>query len=88
MENPGLGSTLTMHEESVRMLMFIYWNILKVNQAKTEVLKTSTSVFPTILDLAGLPIPEYLPGKSLLPVLRDPYVRIHRWVAGESVGVR
>ena len=29
-------------------------------------------VFPTICDLAGLPVPQHLPGKSLSPLLSDP----------------
>ena len=29
-------------------------------------------VFPTLVELAGLEIPEYLEGTSLLPVLEDP----------------
>lgn len=31
-----------------------------------------TSVYPTLCELAGLDIPDHVPGKSLLPLLKDP----------------
>ncbi|MDN3690510.1 sulfatase/phosphatase domain-containing protein [Cyclobacterium jeungdonense] len=76
-----------MHEESVRIPMFFYWNKFKINQTITEALVCSTSVFAMILDLAGLPIPDHLNGKSLSPILSDPSTQIHAYVASESVGV-
>jgi arylsulfatase A-like enzyme len=44
-------------------------------------------VFPTILELAGLPALNYLHGKSILPILKDQPVQINKYVASESVGV-
>jgi arylsulfatase A-like enzyme len=34
-------------------------------------------VFPTLCDLAGLPIPSHLAGKSLLPVMKDPSIIVN-----------
>lgn len=31
-----------------------------------------TAIYPTLCELAGLPIPEHVEGKSLVPLLRDP----------------
>jgi arylsulfatase A-like enzyme len=32
-----------------------------------------TSVYPTVCELAGLPIPDHLEGRSILPLLQDPH---------------
>ncbi len=85
--NHGLGNKLTMHEESVRVPMFVYWNKLKIKQHRSDVLISSVDVFPTLLDLAGLPIPDYLQGKSLLPILNNESAHVNDYVASESVGV-
>tara|TARA_R110002050_G_scaffold295966_1_gene455420 strand:- start:186 stop:1547 length:1362 start_codon:yes stop_codon:yes gene_type:complete len=85
--NHGLGNKLTMHEESVRIPMFIYWDQLKIDVHESEALVSSTDLLPTILNIAGLPIPEYLHGKSVLPILKDPSVSINDFIASESVGV-
>ncbi len=34
-------------------------------------------VFPTLCELAGLPIPSQLQGKSLVPVIADPAAKVH-----------
>lgn len=85
--NHGLGNKLTMHEESVRVPMFFYWDKLNLDQQQTDALVSSVDIFPTILDLAGLPIPKYLQGKSILPILKDQSAQINQFVASESVGV-
>tara|TARA_R110001592_G_scaffold105385_3_gene296297 strand:- start:57708 stop:59069 length:1362 start_codon:yes stop_codon:yes gene_type:complete len=85
--NHGLGNKLTMHEESVRVPMFINWDKLKVNTHESDALVSSTDILPTILNIAGLPIPEYLQGKSILPILRDPATVVNDFIASESVGV-
>jgi len=47
-------------------------------------------VYPTLCELAGLPLPEHLRGVSLMPALRDPEVAvkeeaISRFGAGDSI---
>jgi arylsulfatase A-like enzyme len=85
--NHGLGNKLTMHEESVRVPMFIYWKKLGLKGRSSDALVSSIDVFPTILELAGLPALNYLHGKSILPILKDQSVQINKYVASESVGV-
>jgi arylsulfatase A-like enzyme len=85
--NHGLGNKLTMHEESVRVPMFVYWKKLKIDIHETDALISSTDVLPTILDLAGLPLPDYLQGKSFLPILKNQSAKINDYVSSESVGV-
>jgi iduronate 2-sulfatase len=47
-------------------------------------------VYPTLCDLAGIPLPDHLEGSSFVPVLNDPGrpwkdAAFSRWHAGESV---
>lgn len=85
--NHGLGNKLTMHEESVRIPFFICREKVKKRNASSNNLISSIDLFPTLLGLAGIDIPEYLQGKSLKPLLDDPQKIIHDYVASESVGV-
>jgi len=84
--NHGLGNKVTMHEESVRVPMFIHSPLLPVKQAKSDALVSSLDVYPTILDLAGIPAPPHLMGKSLRPVLKNPSAVVRDYVVSECVG--
>lgn len=55
-------------------LMFTVPNVTKgtVYDKPTEFV----DIFPTLCDLAGLPIPTYLDGKSLVPAMKDNKVKI------------
>jgi arylsulfatase A-like enzyme len=44
-------------------------------------------ILPSILDWAGVSIPEYLQGNSLAQILSDLQSTIHDYVVSESVGV-
>lgn len=84
--NHGLGNKVTMHEESVRVPMFIHSPLLPVKHAKSEALVSSLDVYPTILDLAGVPAPSHLMGKSLRPILDSPVATVRDHVITECVG--
>jgi arylsulfatase A-like enzyme len=45
-------------------------------KGKTASMAESIDIFPTLCELAGLPVPEQLEGESLLPVLKDPSVEV------------
>jgi arylsulfatase A-like enzyme len=85
--NHGLGNKLTMHEESVHIPMFIYWNKLANKNIHTEALVSTIDVLPTILSLSGINIPDYFQGHSLQPLFSDPLLQINEFVVSESVGV-
>lgn len=61
--------------------------------AQIKAITDLLDVFPTVVDLAGLPQPDHLDGRSLLPLLKDPTVEfradkpvsISRWGNGMSV---
>ncbi len=84
--NHGLGNKVTMHEESVRVPMFIHSPLLPVKHAKSDALVSSLDVYPTILDLAGVPAPPHLMGKSLRPILDSPAATVRDHVITECVG--
>ena len=84
--NHGLGNKVTMHEESVRVPMFIHSPLLTVKQAKSDALTSSLDVYPTILDLAGVAAPPQLMGKSLRPILASPTTSVRDHVITECVG--
>jgi len=85
--NHGLGNKITMHEESVRVPMFVHSPLLPVKHAKSDALVSSLDVYPTILDLAGVPAPSHLMGKSLRPVLNNPAAAVRDYVVSECVGI-
>ena len=85
--NHGLGNKITMHEESVRVPMFVYGAPVIRPGTRSEALVSSLDVMPTVLDLAGVATPDHLAGTSLLPVLEDPDGTIRDYVASECVGV-
>lgn len=84
--NHGLGNKITMNDESVRVPMFIHWNGLKNKGIECRELVSSLDIFPTILELAGIPVPEHVAGKSLVPLFNEPGTPIHEYVASECVG--
>jgi len=85
--NPGLGNKITMHEGSVRVPMFIHWSGLPSKGLESEELVSTIEVFSTVLEIAGIPIPDHVTGKSLVPLFESPYTLVHECVASECVGV-
>jgi len=85
--NHGLGNKITMHEESVRVPMFIRTPAMPIAGTRSDGLVSSLDVFPTVLALAGVERPEHLAGKSLVPVLEGREKNVREVVASECVGV-
>lgn len=85
--NHGLGNKITMHEESVRVPMFMAGpGVPSVMQ--TNALVSSLDVYPTLLALAGVKdSPSHLMGRSLIPLLKDSSASIREVVFSEGVGV-
>lgn len=84
--NHGLGNKITMHEESVRVPMFIHSPLLPVKRARSDALVSSLDVYPTLLDFAGVASPPQLMGKSLRPILASPSATVRDYVVSECVG--
>ena len=66
-----------MFEESFKMPFIIRWPGTVEPGARPEALIQNIDYAPTFLDIAGLPIPDEVQGKSLVPVLRDSTQKVH-----------
>ncbi len=58
------------YESSAHVPFFITGRNVDVPRGKSDALVCWEDIMPTVLDLAGVPIPDGLDGKSLLPVMR------------------
>jgi arylsulfatase A-like enzyme len=81
-----------LHEESVRIPFLVRWPAgLTPRTCETQV-ASSVQVAPTLLALAGIPIPGHMAGSSLSPVLRGevPVLAAEHAIieSGSGVGVR
>jgi uncharacterized sulfatase len=61
----------TLFENAARVPLVVYAPMLATSGASTS-LAELVDVYPTLADLCGLPPPDHLAGRSLVPVLRDP----------------
>ena len=86
--NHGLGNKITMHEESVRVPMWIRWKgTIKPGQ-KTKALVSSLDVYATLLDLANAAPPkERGQGTSLQTLMQNPNADHRLAVFSECTGV-
>ena len=67
----GLWTKHTNFEQAVRSPMIIAApKGFKANKSATPT--EFVDIFPTLCDLTGLEVPKHLPGKSLVPVMKDP----------------
>jgi arylsulfatase A-like enzyme len=71
----GRWGKMTHYEEALRAPLIISAPGFAGSQ-RAEGPTEFTDVYPTLCDLAGLPLPSHLTGLSLVPALRDPNVHI------------
>ncbi len=85
--NHGVGNKLLMYEESIRIPFIVrYPGVVRSGQV-SDALVSSLDVMPTILDLAGVPIPNGIEGKSLKPLLTGKEAHLRDAVFSEACGV-
>lgn len=73
----GLWHKRSLFEESARVPFIVHAPGAKGNGRPSQSLVELLDVYPTLCDLAGVPAPENLEGRSLRPVLADPKASIH-----------
>ena len=71
----------TLFEESLRSPLIILYPELQNPGKPTDSVVETLDVFPTLCDLAGLPVPDFVDGVSLRPLLDDPDSDGHAAVA-------
>ncbi|MCW8924767.1 MAG: sulfatase [Xanthomonadales bacterium] len=65
---------------SVKTPFVIYWQGRSVAGTRSNALVSTVDILPTILEATGIPAPDGLPGKSLLPLLDNPGKAQHEQV--------
>jgi len=73
----GLWHKRSLFEESARVPFLVFAPGAKGNGQRSTSLVELLDVYPTLCDLAGVPAPAVLQGKSLRPVLDDPKAMLH-----------
>jgi arylsulfatase A-like enzyme len=85
--NHGVGNKLLMYEESIRVPLIVrYPGVINGGRVSEELVST-LDVMPTILDFAGVPIPEGLEGTSLKSLLTGKENHLRDAVFSECCGV-
>jgi N-acetylglucosamine-6-sulfatase len=67
----GLGDKRWAYEESIRDPLLVRYPQLIKAGTTLEPLALNIDIAPTLLDLAGAPIPKSVQGRSLLPLFKD-----------------
>jgi len=75
----GMGGKVLPYEEPSRSPMIIYdpRHPVSGKGARVQSVTANIDMAPTVLDVAGLPIPGNMDGKSLMPLLADPNGKVH-----------
>ncbi|MBN1531376.1 MAG: sulfatase [Spirochaetes bacterium] len=69
----GLYDKREAYEESIRIPFFVRYPRLIAGPGRTAPqMALNIDLAPTLLDLLGIPVPSYMQGTSLVPVLRNP----------------
>ena len=66
----GLGDKRAAYEESIRIPLLLRRPGLSAPGTTIDRLVLNIDIAPTVLDLAGVPVPEAVQGRSLVPLLR------------------
>jgi|GEM_PF-129147 len=60
-----------MTEEVMSIPLVVYWPGV-TNGGRSDALVSNLDLVPTVLEMAGVPVPEYMDGRSLVPLVTDP----------------
>ena len=77
----GLLGKQNQYQHSIRSPLLISGPYLPANR-KTNALVSLRDIYPTLCELAGIPIPETVQGLSLVPLIRETTDSVHEFVVG------
>lgn len=69
----GVWGKATNYEIATRVPLMIWTPDMKTRGAKTDALVELVDMYPTLCELAGLPVPKHLEGHSFVPLLDRPH---------------
>lgn len=72
----GIGDKRSAFEVSMRIPMIVKYPGLPINQTASDAMVLNIDVAPTILDFAGIDIPDFMQGKSWKPILEGEETKI------------
>jgi N-sulfoglucosamine sulfohydrolase len=72
------------YEASNKVPFLVKWPGKIKKGVQSEALVSSVDIMPTILDVAGLKVPERATGKSLMPLLKDPNTAFRQYLFTEK----
>jgi N-sulfoglucosamine sulfohydrolase len=81
---PFPGCKATVYDRGVKTPLIIRLPEVVKAGAVSASLVSTVDIAPTILDLAGLPIPKTMQGVTFAPVLRDPAAEVRTYVVAEQ----
>ena len=79
----GMFCKHTNYEQAVRAPLIVVAPGRKAIGKQTASPSEFVDIFPTLCDLAGIPVPETVEGRSLVSVLDDPSVEVHEAALGQ-----
>lgn len=68
----GYWGKHTLHEHSMRSAFIVRTPDMPAAGEATNAIVNTVDIYPTLVQLAGLPSPDHLDGASMVPVLNDP----------------
>lgn len=78
-----LRSKMTAYDQGLRIPMIICWPGHALENYTYEGIVSGLDIYPTVLEAAGLDIPGYLPGKSLMGAINGKKLRHRKYFVAE-----
>jgi arylsulfatase A-like enzyme len=72
----GYYQKLTLFEDSDRVPLIISYPGQTSKSQTTQSMVEMIDFYPTLSELAGITVPSFVAGKSMLPILEDPHIKI------------
>ncbi len=86
--NGGRKGKLSLHDLAFRTPVILRWDGVIAPGTFSDVLVSTVDLLPTILDYAGVPQPDGLPGHSLRPVIEGGKAALRDALIGRVTGLR